>query len=159
MAIEDAKEHEFQNHPLRKGGRRIIAGTSLVLYLFAFYVLLCGFWALKASLLAFALGLAVIAHKGMVSYKELHPGSNLMLYAYLQVGMAIPAFVFAIGAFKVPDILASYIGGIQIGIVPSNIIDRINFVGIMLGKYFFVSIMQYIYIHTHTYICTHAKIN
>jgi hypothetical protein len=133
MAIEDAKEHEFQQHPLRRYGRKMVLYASIVLFGLGFFLLVVGFWALKASVLAFSIALYFIVYKGVQGFREPHPGSNLMLYAYLQLALGVPSFIFSTASFAVPDILATYIGNINIPLLPGPLMDRLLFVGIFLA--------------------------
>ncbi len=144
MALNDAKEHEFQQHPLRKNGRKIIKYASVCLSILAFYLLVIGLWSLRAFVIFFALAMFFIVYKGMLAFQEPHPGSNLMLYTYLQVALSVPSFIFAIAAFAVPDILATYVGAVNIPLLPQPLLDRLVFVGCLLMVLFLVCSIGYI---------------
>eukprot|EP00944_MAST-04C_sp_MAST-4C-sp1_P001779 g1779.t1 len=144
MALRDAKQHEFQKHPLRRHGRNIIRLASITLTLFALYFFCVGIWALRASVLVFAFVVFFIAYKGMCAFLEQHPGSNLMLYAYAQVALGIPSFIISIAAFTIPDIIATYVGGVNIPLLPALLLDRLVFVGIILLLLFAACTIGYV---------------
>ena len=144
IALRDASRHEFQKHPLRQHGRNIVRVASMILALLAFYFFIVGIWALRASILLFALGMFFIAYKGMCAFLEPHPGPNLMLYAYAQVALGIPSFIISIAAFAIPDIIATYVGGVNIPLLPALLLDKLVFSGIVLLLLFAACTIGYV---------------